>query len=187
MEDFIMTRNNIFKLSLTGMLIAVGVIIPMFSPVRIILEPASFTLASHVVIFMAMFISPAVAVAVAAGTTMGFFLGGFPIVVVLRAASQIIYAAVGAFYIHKIAKTPLSSGRILFFSFWVNILHALGELAVVSLFYLGGNLAAIHYDQGFLRSVLLLVGLGTVIHGMIDFEIARMVMIPLKKKGIFKI
>ncbi len=50
------SKTNTFNLALTGMLIAVGIVIPLFSPVKIILEPASFTLASHVAIFIAMFI-----------------------------------------------------------------------------------------------------------------------------------
>ena len=67
-----MKTQNTLKLTITGLLIALGVVIPMYSPVRIMLPPASFTLASHAVIFVAMFISPKVALAVAAGTTLGF-------------------------------------------------------------------------------------------------------------------
>ena len=67
-------KTNTFTLALTGMLIAIGIIIPTFSPIKVIIEPASFTLASHVAIFIAMFISPQqVAVAVSLGTTLGFF------------------------------------------------------------------------------------------------------------------
>ena len=86
------SKTNTFNLALTGMLIAVGIVIPLFSPVKIILEPASFTLASHVAIFIAMFISPAMAVAVSLGTTLGFFLAGFPLTVVLRALTHVIFA-----------------------------------------------------------------------------------------------
>ena len=39
------SKTNTFNLALTGMLIAVGIVIPLFSPVKIIVEPASFTLA----------------------------------------------------------------------------------------------------------------------------------------------
>ena len=49
----------------------------------------SFTLGSHVAIFIAMFISPAVALTVELGATLGFLLAGFPPVVVLRALSQV--------------------------------------------------------------------------------------------------
>jgi len=129
-----------------------------------------------------MFISPAVAVSVAAGTTIGFLFGGFPIIVVIRAATHIIFALAGSLYIHKISKNGLSFIKLRIFSFCVAIIHAVGELVVVSVFYFGGNISPAHIEQGFFMSVLLLVGLGTVIHSMIDFEIARITLIPLKKQ-----
>ena len=91
-----MKQTKTFSLALTGMLIAVGIVIPMFSPIKIVIEPASFTLASHVAVFIAMFISPSVAVAVSLGTTLGFFLGGFPLTVVLRALTHVIFALAGS-------------------------------------------------------------------------------------------
>ena len=81
---------KIKSLVVSAILIAVGIIIPLFSPVRILIEPASFTLASHVAIFIGMFISPSVGVAVALGTTFGFFLST-PLVVALRAFSHVIF------------------------------------------------------------------------------------------------
>ena len=80
---------------IAALLCAVGIVIPMFCP-KIIIEPASFTLASHVPLFLAMFISLPVAAVVCLGTTLGFFLSGFPLVVVLRALSQIVFVALGA-------------------------------------------------------------------------------------------
>jgi len=177
-----MENQHIMKLTMSALLIAMGVIIPMFSPVRIVLEPASFTLASHVVIFIAMFISPTVAVSVALGTTIGFFLGGFPIIIVLRASTHVIFATAGAFYLHRVIKKPLSAVKLRVFSFVIAIIHALGELVVVSIFYFGGNVSPVHFEQGFLMSVLLLVGLGSVIHSMVDFEIAHFIALPIKKQ-----
>jgi niacin transporter len=170
------------KLAMSGLLIAIGLIIPMFSPVRILIEPASFTLASHVAIFIAMFISPTVAVAVAAGTTLGFLFGGFPIIVVLRAATHIGFAFMGSFYIHEILMSNFSAIKLRVFSLCVAAVHAVSELVVVSVFYMGGNVSFAHIEQGFVMSVLLLVGLGTVIHSMIDFEIANIILYPLKKQ-----
>jgi niacin transporter len=169
------------KLTITGILIAIGLIIPMFSPVKILIEPASFTLASHVAIFIAMFISPAVAVSVAVGTTLGFLLGGFPIIIVFRAATHVIFALFGSLYIHKISKERLSVIKLRIFSFCIAAIHAVGELVVVSIFYFGGNISPAHIEHGFITSVLLLVGLGTVIHSMIDFEIAHVIILPIKK------
>jgi len=177
-----MKHQRTIKIAVSGLLIAIGLIIPMFSPIKVVLEPASFTLASHVAIFIAMFISPIMAVAVALGTALGFFMGGFPVIIVLRAATHVVFAFLGSLYLHKVSKQELSALQLRVFSFCVAVVHALGELMVVSEFYFGGNISQVYLEQGFLSSVLLLVGLGTVIHSMVDFEIARLVILPLKKQ-----
>ncbi|MCL1905601.1 MAG: hypothetical protein FWG06_01175 [Clostridiales bacterium] len=180
-------NNTAFKISLSGLLIAVGIVIPMFSPIKIVLEPASFTLASHVAIFIAMFISPGVAGSVAIGTAFGFFLGGFPVVIVLRAASHIVFSLAGALFLRKLKGAKLFGLKLRLFSFSVALIHAFCELTVVSVFYFGGGMSASFYQKGFFLSVLLLVGLGTVVHSMIDFEIANGLLSVLKKQksGVF--
>jgi len=175
-----MNRNSILKLVTAGLLIAIGIVIPMFSPIKIVLEPASFTLASHVTIFIAMAISPGVAVAVALGTAVGFFLGGFPIVIVLRATSHFVFAFIGALWLRRIPEELRKGLKFRLFSLVIGLIHAFCELVVVTLFYFGGGVGAMYYQQGFVLSVLLLVGLGTVLHSMVDFEIAQKVMIPLR-------
>ena len=177
-----MNNNSVMRLTVSGLLIAVGIVIPMFSPLKIVMEPASFTLASHVAIFVAMFISPGAAAIVAAGTTVGFFLGGFPIVIVLRAASHVAFATLGALYLHRTREENLSAAKLRVFSFFVASIHAIGELAVVSAFYFSGDIGELFYQQGFIMSVLLLVGLGTVIHSMVDFEIANAIRLVLRKQ-----
>jgi len=172
---------SILQITISGLLIAVGIAIPMFSPLKIILEPASFTLASHVPIFIAMFISPGMAAAVAFGTTIGFFFGGFPLVVPLRAASHILFATFGALYLRRAQETSRSVLILWVFSFCVALVHALCELIVVSMFYFSGSMGSAYYQQGFLMSVLFLVGLGTVIHSMVDFKIAHIILLTLRK------
>jgi len=93
--------KSLYHLALAGVLCAIGIIIPIFSPVKIRLDPMSFTLASHVAIFLAMFISPAVGVAVSVGTTLGFLVGGFTMPVVLRALTHVVWGALGAYYLQK--------------------------------------------------------------------------------------
>ena len=70
-----MKTNSVKRLTISALLIAMGIIIPMVMP-RITIGPASFTLASHVPVFIAMFISPVVAIAVSLGTGFGFFFAG---------------------------------------------------------------------------------------------------------------
>ena len=182
-KKFIMKNSSILRLTAAGLLIAVGIVIPMFSPFKIVVPPASFTLASHVAIFIAMFISVGVAATVAVGTTLGFFLGGFSIVIVYRAASHLLFATLGALYLQKMRKaSSLSAVGLRVFSFCIALLHAVAEVVVVSVFYFGGDMSALYYQTGFLTSVLLLVGLGTVVHSMVDFEIANVVRLALRRQ-----
>ena len=183
---FVIKTNSVLKISISGLLIAVGIIIPVFSPIRIVLEPASFTLASHVAIFIAMFISPGIAVAVAVGTTIGFFIGGFPLVVVLRAASHIVFSIIGSIYLLKFPLNMHSAIKLRVFSFLVALIHAFCEVIVVSIFYFSGYASVAYYQNGFLMTVVLLVGFGTVIHSMIDFEIANGIMVALKHSKIIQ-
>lgn len=174
---------SVQKMTTAAILIAIGIIIPMVSPLKITLEPASFTLASHVPLFIAMCISPPVAAAVAAGTTIGFLLGGFPIVIVLRAATHLIFALVGSLYLKKHPDILHSVGKSLTFSFLIGLLHASAEVVVSSAFYFGNPA---NYASGFVTAVLLLVGVGSVIHSMVDFAIAQLVVSVLVRQRPFK-
>ena len=60
--------NHVFRLAASALLVAIGILIPVISPVKIPIGPAgSMTLASHVAIFLAMYLSPLTAGAVAIG------------------------------------------------------------------------------------------------------------------------
>lgn len=179
-----MRQNNSYKLLsmvIAALLCAIGIIIPMFSPLKILLEPASFTLASHVPIFIAMFLSPMIAISVALITGFGFLFAGFPIVVVLRALTHIVFAAVGAFILKKKGNILHSTSSTILFALVISLLHGISEVIVVTFFYWGNQMSEIYYNKGYLVTVIGLVGLGTVIHSMIDFGIAAFVWKPLKK------
>lgn len=176
-----MNRNNSQSMVISALLCAIGIVIPIISPLKITLEPASFTLASHVAIFTAMFISPSTSFFVAAGTAAGFLLAGFPIVVVLRAASHIVFATAGALYLKKHPNTLKSFKSSQVYSFTIGLLHGISEVFVVIPFYFGNNMSSAYYAKGFIVSVILLVGVGTVIHSMIDFYLAQTVWKPVTK------
>ena len=180
MQSASMARTT--SVATTALLIAIGIAIPMLSPFKIVLEPASFTLASHVAIFIAMFISPWTAVGVAIGTTAGFFLGGFPIVIVARAASHIVWALGGALILKRYPSILQSAKSTALFALGLALFHGVAELAAVAPFYFGGLMPA-GYGQGtsgFLNFVVLFVGVGTVAHSLVDFGIAMAVWKPLK-------
>ena len=168
-------------LTQTALLCAIGIAIPMFMPIRVVIEPMSFTLAAHVAIFIAMFISPTSAIAVTIGTTMGFFFAGFPIVVVFRAGSHIVYAIVGSLYLKRHPDLLDKKFQLIIFSFVIAVIHAIAEVAVVIPFYFGGTLPAGFYARGFVMGIIILVGVGTIVHSIVDFFIARLIWRPLQK------
>lgn len=183
-------KLNTSSIILSALLCAIGIIIPMFSPIKIILEPASFTLASHVAIFIAMFVSPGTALFVTIGTTLGFLLGGFPITVVLRALSHVAFVIIGSLYLNKNKSIINNTKSSILYSFIIGIIHAVSEVLIVIPFYFGSTLTSGYYEQGFMVSVLGLVGVGTLIHSMIDFSLSVYIwnLIPksIVKKSVVK-
>ena len=160
-------NKNILKMALSAMLIAIGILIPIVSPIKVIIEPMSFTLASHVAIMIAVFVSPSVAVAAALGTTLGFLLYGFPMPVVLRALSHVVWAFAAAYYLKKHSETLNSIVKTVVFVLAVGVIHAICEVLVVLPMYLG----TLDTNE-FIYMVVGLVGLGTVVHSSVDFIIS---------------
>ena len=68
------------NLTITALLMALAIMIPIIMPLKVVIPPASYTLASHVPIFLAMFLSRKMTACVVIGSTLGFFVAGFPIV-----------------------------------------------------------------------------------------------------------
>ncbi|EOW1932419.1 hypothetical protein ACNZ6L_002144 [Enterococcus faecalis] len=182
-----MKTNSVKRLTISALLIAMGIIIPMVMP-RITIGPASFTLASHVPVFIAMFISPVVAIAVSLGTGFVFFLSATPIIA-LRALSHLIFAVIGAvilqkhpeILINKEGKFTLLNGKLQLFNVGIGVIHSAAELVVVSVFYTMGNLPGTYYTAGFMYSIFLLMGVGGLIHSLVDFSIAYFLASTLSK------
>ncbi|EHG8748927.1 hypothetical protein OLM00_02955 [Enterococcus faecalis] len=182
-----MKTNSVKRLTISALLIAMGIIIPMVMT-RITIGPASFTLASHVPVFIAMFISPVVAIAVSLGTGFGFFLSATPIIA-LRALSHLIFAVIGAvilqkhpeILINKEGKFTLLNGKLQLFNVGIGVIHSAAELVVVSVFYTMGNLPGTYYTAGFMYSIFLLMGVGGLIHSLVDFSIAYFLASTLSK------
>ena len=152
-----MKSKNINQLVLAGVLCGIGIVVPMLMP-KIVIGPMSFTLASHVAIFIAMFISPKLAAVVCLGTTLGFFMTT-PVIIALRAASHICFALHGG----------------------LAFVHALAEVAVVSPFFLAGSIfKPEQLADGYVMSVLVLVGVGTFLHSLIDYTVSIMLWKPVR-------
>ena len=168
--------KSLYHLALAGVLCAIGIIIPIFSPVKIRLDPMSFTLASHVAIFLAMFISPAVGVAVSVGTTLGFMVGGFTMPVVLRALTHVVWVALGAYYLQKHRQQVENRNAKLFgLGAVLSIIHAALETLVCVPVYFGQGLSGAET----VRILLGLVLLGSFIHSMIDYALSLLIWRPV--------
>ena len=169
------TRNIV----ITALLIAFGIIIPTaFGFLRVILPPAfTATLTAHVPIFIAMFISPMSALFTAVGTAIGFQFSGLDPVVVVRAASHIVFALIGAYMIKN-------NSSIVLTGIVTALLHALFEALVVYAFLALGWTAA---KEGtlFVTTAFYVTGIGTLLHNVIDYIIAILVVKALSKAGNF--
>ena len=164
-------KNSVQTLTYSSLLIALGILIPLVMPVKIVIGPASYTLASHVPVFLAMFVSPGVAVLVALGTAFGFFLT-FPFIIGMRALSHVVFAFFGALYLSKRPQLVDTPKKMIAFNVGVALVHAACETLIVTVFFMTGKLSAESYTSGFFVSVLLLVGVGGFIHSLIDYSIA---------------
>ncbi len=171
-----MSKNVTSKvkvMTVAALLSAIGILIPMVMP-KIIVEPASYTLASHVPVFIAMFISPAVTISVAIISSIGFLFAGFPMVIVLRALTHLIFATTGALILKKRNNLLASSKTAIPFGLLLAVIHAIAEVTAVCFYYFGtGTSTSLYF-------IFVLVGLGTIIHSMVDFGIAVFVWIPLQ-------
>lgn len=182
-----MNRNiKLYRMVMAALLCAVGIIIPIVMPFKIVIPPASYTLASHVPIFIAMFISPATAAAVALGTTLGFFLGGFPFPIVLRALSHVIFALIGALWLKKRPGTLYHTVESVLFCVVIGLIHAVCEVLIILPLYFGGMLSETVYQSGFFFYIFLLVGAGTVLHSSVDYIISILAWRALRHVGGLK-
>lgn len=179
-------ENRLLTMITSALLCAVGIVIPMFCP-KIIIGPASFTLASHVPIFLAMFLSPLSAAAVSLGTTIGFFAAGFSPVVVLRALSHIVFALAGAFWLRRKGGQLQTVGGAAVFGVVTSVIHETMEVLVVTWFFFGNQLPKENYAGGYAVSVLLLVGLGGFVHSMVDYSISLAVWKPVARTVRFPV
>ncbi len=170
---------NVKDMVITALLIALGIIIPTaFGFLRVILPPAfTATLTAHVPIFIAMFISPTSAILTAIGTTLGFLFSGLDPVVTARAGSHIVFALVGAYMIKKgtnVTLTGISTA----------LLHGLFEALTVFLFL------SMNWTKGAESSIFemafYVTGVGTIIHHLVDYIIAIILVKALAKTKAIK-
>lgn len=159
--------KNVRTLTITALLTAFAIIIPLyFGFLKVVIVPSfTATIASHVPMFLAMMLGPGAAVAVGIGSTLGFFMTT-PLVIAARASMHILVGLVGALLV----KRGVSFPKVIAITAPI---HGLLEALVI--FPVIGVVAASVQSP--------VVGIGTVIHHTIDGVIAFTLIKALSKTG----
>lgn len=145
--------KNIKKLTYCALLIALSIIIPLaFGFLKVQIGPFSATLASHVPLFIAMFLGPFAAAMVGLGSAIGFLVSA-PAVIAARAFMHTFVGLVGGYLIKK--GVPFNKVVII-----TAPIHA--SLEALSVIPFGFTM----------YKVLMVVGVGTLLHHAVDGIIA---------------
>lgn len=162
------TKNNlsIKSLTISGLLTALAIVIPLFMPKLPVPQPFSVTPASHLPVILSMFVSPFTVVCAVIGSTLAFFITLGP-VVALRAFSHLLFALLGCYMLKK-------KYNLILVIIVTALLHAVGEMAVVFVFSMFGMADQTLY---FLFGI---TGGITMLHHCFDFTITLVVYKALK-------
>ncbi|MCH1723669.1 hypothetical protein ACI1UH_05305 [Lactococcus formosensis subsp. bovis] len=163
------SRKRIRNLVIGALLTALGILIPMIMPAKIVIGPASFTLASHVPVMAAMFFSPYLAALVAVGTALGFFISVPVPLIWMRAATHIVVMTAGAWFLKKNPDLVDKKVKLQVFNLILGVFHAGLEALVVLAFY---RIGFADLNPQALNSLLMLVFFGGIVHSFVDFNLA---------------
>ncbi len=162
------SKFNAKDISIAALLTALALAIPLFMPIKLVLEPIfSATFASHVPGILSMFVGPFAVIGTAVGSALGFIqLGPW---VMLRAFSHIIFGLCG----YKMLQKKWNVFLVLLIT---GLLHAGAEMVV--------GLISIPFivtpAGGLLKYIIITIGCGSFIHHCIDFVISLIIFYALK-------
>lgn len=157
-------KDNVKKMTYAGLLTGLAIIIPLyFGFLKVQAGPFTATLASHVPVFLAMFFGPAAAVAVGIGSTLGFLITT-PLVVAARAFMHVFVGFVGA----HLLKKGVDFKIVILITAPIH-----GILEAIAVIPFGFNM----------YKVLVVVGIGTVLHHLVDGIISFALAKALSKTG----
>lgn len=147
-------NNKVRQMVYASLLTALAIIIPIqFGFLKVYIPPFSATIASHVPMFIAILISPMVAIVTGIGSTLGFLIAGMPMPIVLRAATHIIVGYAGAKFIQK-------NKSYLKMSLFTSVIHG-GLEALVVIPFIGFDI----------YQLLIVTGVGAILHHFVDSSI----------------
>ena len=168
-----MNKNHISTkdIAIAALLTALAILIPLFMPIKIVLEPIfSATFAAHVPGILAMFVGPFAVIGTALGSAAGFMMNGLGPWVAARAFMHLCFGLLGVKMLEK-------NVNIFLIAFMTGIVHALSEMlvAALTLFFTGTGSAFF---------IFVTVGCGTFIHHCMDFIICGIILGALKSSKL---
>ena len=100
----------------------------------------------------------------------------YPIVIVLRALSHLFFGLLGALYLRKYPKTLDKPIQTWILNIVLAFVHAIAEVLACLVFY-----ASTSFPENMFYLLFILVGVGTIIHSIVDFIIAQFIYKTLQK------
>lgn len=156
-------KLDVKKMVQASLLMAIAIIIPVVfgASLRVYIPPFSATLASHVPMFLSMYLGVRVAAFVGFGSSIGFLFAFPDPVIAARAFMHVFVGILGAFLVER----NYSFNKVVIFT---APLHGILEALIVLPF-------------GFsFKDALIVVGIGTVLHHIVDGFITYPVLKSLK-------
>ena len=165
-------NKKLREIVIAGILTAFSILIAATFPKLPLPQPFTLTLGSHVPTMIAMFISPLVTVFTVIGSIIGFWIATGNPIVMLRAASHIIFAVVGMYMLKK-------NANIFLVIIVTLILHATAELALV--YFLTGILTPDALAKSTITSLSYIAFVGTAVHHVLDSIVTSPILFALEK------
>lgn len=159
---------NTRKLTLTALLTAIAIVIPFAVFFKVIIPPFTATLGSHVPMFISMLLGPEVAILVGLGSALGFTLNLGPLIGA-RAFMHVFVGLLGA----KLIRKGMSFKKV---ALVTAPLHGFLEMLIVMPFI-----------DITVYNLLIITGVGTVLHHFADGFISYVLVTFLEKSKVLNL
>ncbi len=164
---------------LAAMLTAISMLIT-FLPFKLVVGPFSVTPGSHVPTMIAAFINPTVAILTVVGSCIGFFISTGNILIVIRAATHIVFALLGLFMIrHRVLKNYALN--LILIVVITSLIHAGLEAIVV------GWLTPLIAPEKMTDTIVVFTFSVTIFHHLVDSLVTLPVVATLSKAGFVRL
>lgn len=152
------------NLWISSIVIGMSILIPFYTPFKLVIPPASYILFSYIPVFLALYYSRSLALCAVLCMSIALYGTHFPLSIVAECLSHLLLAIVGSLYIRNHADILNSVRSYIPFCIRMACLLALGEMSVSMLiFFIKHNIT-----PNTIFVALILVGGVALVHSFID-------------------